>query len=410
MRRRFFGHNFATVYRFEVVRTLKKKSFWAGVLAFPILIAGIFGLTYYAGNQSETASADLVKEKFSIALTDDSNIISPETIEQVGAKTISNRADGIKKVTSGQLDAYFYYPKDLAKNHVEIYAQSVGIFENSRYQAVAQSLLQASTLAQTNAETIAILTNQVNFEVQTFRNGENYNPMMEMIAPGIFLVLFYLIIATFGGQMMNAVVEEKENRVSEIILTTIRARTLIVGKIFAFLTLIVIQMAVVLGFVIAAYLVLKNHLNLPSFDLSQIPLDPARILVSFLIFTSSLMLFSGLLVAIGAAMPTAKEANQFFAIPILLIFAPLYIAPMMITNTTNSAISFITFFPFTAPVPLMLRNAVGNLNVWEVIIGIAILTTTAVTVFIIAARLFQTGAVEYSKKLSLKGLFKRKTA
>jgi ABC-2 type transport system permease protein len=409
MKRKFFGHNFATVYRFEVVRALKKKSFWASVLAFPILIAAVYGIAFYAGMQSESAAEDLAKEKFSIALTDDSNVLSSGFLAQIETNEVANKSDGIKKVKAGQLDAYFYYPENLAENRVEIYAQSVGIFENSKYQAVAHSLLQTSVLTDTGPETVAILTDQVNYDVQTFRDGQNYNPMMEMIAPGIFLVLFFLIIATFGGQMLNAVVEEKENRVSEMILTTIRARTLVVGKIFAFLTLIFIQMAVILGLVVMAYILLKDNLNLPAFDLSQIPLDPSRILMSFSIFAASLLLFSGLLVAIGAAMPTAKEANQFFAIPILLIFAPIYISPMMITNVTNTATSFITFFPFTAPVPLMLRNAVGNLGAWEVAIGVTILAITAIIVFVIAARLFQTGAVEYSKKMSLKGLFKRKT-
>ncbi|MCL2173953.1 ABC transporter permease [Candidatus Saccharibacteria bacterium] len=405
-RQRFFGHNFATVYRFEVVRALKKKTFWLSMLAFPLLIAGVYGLTFWAGSQSESTLADLAKEKFSIALTDDSGTISSEMIKQIDAHEIAKKEDGLAKVKTGETDAYFYYPQDLTKNRVEIYAKNVGIFENFKYQSVAQALLQNSALTETSPEIVAILTGQIDYDVQTYQDGENYNPMMEMIAPGVFLVLFFLIMVTFGGQMINAVVEEKENRVSEMILTTIRARTLIIGKIFAFLTMILIQVAVILSLVVIAYFALRNNLNLPSFDLSQIPLDWSRIAVSFTIFAASLLLFSGLLVAIGAAMPTAKEANNFFAVPILLIIGPLYVAPMMITDAANSAISFMTLFPFTAPLPLMLRNAVGNLSLGETIGGIAVLAVTAVIVFTVAARLFQTGAVEYSKKLSLKGLFK----
>ncbi|MCL2869654.1 ABC transporter permease [Candidatus Saccharibacteria bacterium] len=408
MKKKLFGHNFAVVYRFEVVRTLKKKSFWVTMLAFPILITAVFGIAFYAGNQSDTASANLAKEKFSIGVTDNSNVISGTIIKQTGATKITDKNTGMAKVKAGKLDAYFYYPKNLAKDKVEIYAKNVGIFDNSKYQAVAQSLLQSSALAKTSPEVVAILGSKINFDVQTFQDGKSYNPMMEMIAPGVFLVLFYLIIATFGGQMMNAVVEEKENRVSEMILTTIKARTLIIGKIFAFLTLILIQMLVIVSLVAIAYLLLRNNLNLPSFALSQIPLNPGRIITSFIIFMAALLLYSGLLVAIGAAMPTAKEANQFFAIPMLLIFAPLYVAPMLITSVKTPMISFLTFFPFTAPVPLMLRNAVGNLTAIETIIGFSILTITAIIIFVIAARLFQTGAVEYSKKLSLKNVFKKK--
>jgi ABC-2 type transport system permease protein len=410
MKNRFFGHNFKTVYKFEVVRTLKKKSFWLMVLAFPVLIAAIFGLVYWAGTQSDVASENLAKEKFSIALTDESGTISSEMATQIGATTVDDKNAAITQVEAGKLDAYFYYPADLSKNRVEIYAQNVGIFENSKYQAVAQSLLQASALAQTDPAVIAVLSNQVNYEVQTYQEGKLYSPIMSMIAPAIFLVLFYLIICAFGGQMMNATVEEKENRVTEMILTTIKARTLIVGKILAFLTLILIQIVIIIGLVLVAYFMLRGHLNLPSFDLSQIPLDPARIAAGAAIFASAILLFAGILVAIGAAMPTAKEANQFLGLPMVLIFAPLYMAPMLITNTASAAISFVTFFPLTAPIPLMLRNAVGNLSAWETIVGVLIMAISAVVVFIVAARLFQTGAVEYSKKMSLKGLFRKKTA
>jgi ABC-2 type transport system permease protein len=407
-KRNFFGHNFGVVYRFEVIRTLKKKTFWASLLAFPILIAAIGGISYYSSTQGESASADLANQKFSIALTDNSGAISPEVAKAIGARIIDDKQTGISMIEAGKVDAFFYYPKDLTKDKVEVFGQNVGIFENFRYQSVTQNLLQSSVLAQTDPEVVAVLGGHISFSTQTFQDGKNYNPMMEMIAPGIFLILFFLIIVTFGGQMMNATVEEKENRVSEMILTTIKPRTLIIGKIFAFLTLTLVQVVVIIGLVVAAYFALKGNLDLPSFDLSSIPLDPVRIIVSFVIFVASLLLFSGLLVAIGAAMPTAKEANNFFAVPILLLMAPLYMVTMLITNVTNPTITFITFFPFTAPMPLMIRNAIGNLSAGEIIIGVTILSVTAVIVFIIAARLFQTGAVEYSKRMSLKGLFKKR--
>jgi len=410
MTHKFFGHNFGVVYRFEVVRTLKKPSFWAMMMLLPLLMAAIGAIEVFASSQAQTASDQLAKEKFSIGITDASGAIPPQILAQIGAQTVAQKSDGVAQIKSEKLDAYFYFPPNLAKNSVEIFAQNAGIFDNSKYQAVAQSLLQSSALATTSPENVAILSGKISYDVQTFKDGENYNPMMEMVAPGIFLVLFFLIIITFGNQMLTAVVEEKENRVSEMILTTIKARTLIIGKIFAFLTLILIQVAVIIGLVVAAYFAFKNQLNLPNLDLSAIPLDPARIAIAVAIFAASLLLFSGLLVAIGAAMPTAKDANQFFAIPILLIVMPIYLSSLLITNTASPLVTFLTFFPFTAPLPLMLRNAVGNLGVGEALAGTAILAVTAVIVFVVAARLFQTGAVEYSKKMSLRGIFKRKIA
>jgi hypothetical protein len=84
----------------------------------------------------------------------------------------------------------------------------VGIFQNSRYQSVAQALLQQSATAQTSPDIAAILKGDVTYNNTIYRDGEVYDPMAEMIVPGVFLVLLYVIIAIFGNQMLNATVEE----------------------------------------------------------------------------------------------------------------------------------------------------------------------------------------------------------
>ena len=407
MKRKFFGHNFGVVYRFEVVRMLKKKSFWAALLAFPVLISFILGIVIWSNSAAEQASEDLSQQTFSLGVTDQSGMILPELLKQLDAEKIATRDQGIEKVKEGKIDAFFFYPKDLTKEKVQVFGQNVGIFQNFKYQSVADQLLRNSALMQIEPSLIAVVSGNVQTETTTFQDGKRYDPIMEMIAPGIFIVLFFLIIATFGGQMMNSSVEEKENRVIEMLLTTIRARTLVIGKIFAQLTLVLIQVGVLLALAIAAYLLLRGHLDLPNFDLAQIPFDWGRIAIGFLIFFFSLLLFTGILVGIGAAVPTAREANNFLAAPILLIIGPIYAVSVFITNPEASVSTFLTLFPLTAPMPMMIRNAAGNLTGWETAVGLVILAVTAVIVFIIAARLFQTGAVEYSKRMSLKGLFKK---
>jgi ABC-2 type transport system permease protein len=229
-----------------------------------------------------------------------------------------------------------------------------------------------------------------------------------MIFPGVFLVLFYLLIAFFGNQMLTSTTEEKENRVIEMILTTIEARTLIVGKIISLIALAFIQGIIVVLPALIGYILLHDKLSLPSFDLSSLPVDWGRILVSAAIFVMSFLLFTGLLVAIGAAMPTAKEAGGFIGIVMMLLFGPLYAASLFVSAPNSPIVTGLSLFPFTAPIPLLLRNAVGNLQGWEVALSLAILTVSTVVVMGIAVRLFRYGALEYSRKLSLAEIFRRK--
>jgi ABC-2 type transport system permease protein len=403
-------HNLGTVFRFEVTRTLKKKSFWIMALAFPLLIGAVFAIVFFSNDATDKAAEDTKNQHFSMAITDTAGVIPDAMLHAVKAERVTDKQAAIDKVMAGKLDAYFYYPSDLKKNKVEVYAKDVGLFDNGRYEGVAKVLLQQSIAGKVDPQTTAILQDKVGFNAVTYKNGKQFDGFKELIAPGIFLVLFYFLIAMFGNQMLTSTTEEKENRVIEMILTTIEPRALIVGKILSLIVLAAIQVVIILVPTILAYLLFREQLQLPDIDLTQIPLDPARIAVGASIFILSFLLFTGLLVAIGAAAPTAKEAGGFFGVIMILIFGPLYAVTLFISQPDTLLVKILSFFPLTAPIPLMLRNAVGNLSFTEAGIAIVILAISAVIALAIAVRMFRYGALEYSRRLSLKVIFSKKNS
>jgi ABC-2 type transport system permease protein len=133
-----------------------------------------------------------------------------------------------------------------------------------------------------------------------------------------------------------------------------------------------------------------------------------RIAIGAALFIFSFLMFTGLLVAIGSASPTAKEASGFFGIVMVLLFGPLYAVTLFISAPTSSLVRFLSFFPLTAPIPMMLRNAVGNLTIPDAIIGIIILAASSVIALWVAVRMFQYGALEYSRRISLSTIFRKK--
>ena len=401
-------HNLSTVLRFEIIRTLKKKSFWAIALGFPLMFAVIFGIIFLSNQSTSDAADKLENQEFSIEITDDSALIRPEVITTLGATQVADKATGRAHVIAGDVDAYFYYPSDLTKDKVEIYAKNVGLFDNGRYGAVANMFLTASVQTDIPADVLAVIRGDFQSTTTTFENGKEFDPVKQMIIPGIFLVLFYMLIAFFGNQMLTSTTEEKENRVIEMILTTIEARTLIVGKILSLIILAFIQGLLVVLPALIGYLLLHDKLSLPALDLNGIPFDWGRIAVSAAIFVASFLLFTGLLVAIGAAMPTAKEAGGFIGIVMMLLFGPLYAASLFISAPDSPFVVGMSLFPFTAPIPLLLRNAVGNLQGWEIALSLVLLTVSAALVMGIAVRLFRYGALEYSRKLGLREIFGRR--
>ncbi len=403
-------HNLSTVWKFEVVRTLKKKSFWITALSFPVVIAAIFAIVYFSNKTTNDIAENMKNQNFSIAVTDNTSLIKHEYIVALKATIVSeeDKQRTIDRVKAGELDAYFYYPGNLNSTPVEIYANDVGLFDNSKYQAVASSIMSESVSSSVSKQAAAVLQDKVSYNSLTYKDGQPYDGFKQLIAPGLFLLLFYLLIAFFGNQMLTSTTEEKENRVIEMILTTIEARTLIIGKILSLITLAVIQILVILIPVVTIYFIFGSQLALPNIDLSNIPLDPVRVPIGAIIFVLSFLLFTGLLIAIGSAAPTAKEAGGFFGLVMTLIFGPLYAVTLFISAPQSGLVQFLSYFPLTAPIPLMLRNAVGNLSVQEALVGIAILAVSAVIALGLAIRLFRFGALEYSRRLSLKEIFVRK--
>ncbi len=403
-------HNLGTVIRFEIVRMLKKKSFWIAALAFPVIAAFIGFIIFFSNKATDDQSKNLAKEQYSLGVTDDSKIINEKILTQVKAKTIATKAEGEAAVKSGTLDAYFYYPQDVSKSPVQIYAKDVGLFKNNRYNDLAEQLLKQSTTAQTSPTVSAVLQGNVAFNATTYtEDGQVDEGFMKLIAPGIFLVLFYFMIATFGSQILTSITEEKENRVIEMILATIKPTTLLVGKLFSLIALALIQMVIILIPIVIGYFTLRDQLSLPNFDLATIPIDPLAVGLGAIIFFVSFMMFAGILMTIGAAMPTAKEANSFFGGALAFLFGPLYAAPLFFTSPESIIVQVLSYFPLTAPIPLLLRNAIGNLSLTEASIAIAILLVTTVIVINIGVRIFRFGALEYSRKLSLQEVIGRKT-
>jgi ABC-2 type transport system permease protein len=239
-------HNLGTVIRFEITRALKKKSFWIMALGFPIMLAAIFGIVFLSNKTTDQAVKDLEKQKFSLQVTDESTLVNPALLAAVKATTITNKQQGIDNVKNGTVDGYIYYPADLTKQPIEVYGKDVGMFDNGRYEGVARALLLNSVQSTVSPQVSSVIQGTTPTNLTTYRGSEVYDPLKQMIIPGIFLVLFYMLIAFFGNQMLVSTTEEKENRVIEMILTTIEARTLIIGKIISLISLAFLQGLVII--------------------------------------------------------------------------------------------------------------------------------------------------------------------
>lgn len=406
---RLSRHNLGTVVGFEFFRTVKKPRFWVATLAIPVVLAVIFALIFIS-NSSTSASADAQRNAaLTFAYTDASGIIPDAVAQSIGGTRAGDPAAALQSVKDGGLDAYFAYPANPAAEPVKVYGADRGVFENGAYEAVAKQLLTVSAEAKVGSPNLtAVLSGSVAVDTETFRDGAVSGGFGAAVPPLMFLLVFYVVIILLSNQMLNSTLEEKENRVTEMILTTLNPTTLIVGKIISLFMVGLVQISVFLAPIIIAYLFYRERLAMPDLDLSTLTFEPGPLLVGALLLLGGFVLFTAVLVAIGAVMPTAKEAGVVFGPLMALIFVPFYAISLILSDPRSPIVQAFTYFPLSAPVTAMLRNGFGTLDTAEAALVIAELFVIGAVVLRLAVHLFRYGSIQYSRKLSIAGTFRRR--
>jgi len=402
-------HNLRVVVGFEVRRTLTTKRFWISTLVVPVVIGIVFALVFLS-NSSTSSSVDSQKNaKLAFSYSDASGQINDAIASKLGGTKVTDGDQAIAEVKSGTLDAYFAYPANPAKQPVKTYGVDEGIFANGKYSSIATTVLQLSAQqAIGSPELTALAQGHVDVTSVTYKDGEVAGGINALVPPLFFLVIFYVVILLLGNQMLSSTLEEKENRVTEMILTTVNPTTLIVGKIVSLFIVAVVQVLVFALPVIVGYLFFRESLALPGFDISTLIFDPQRMIVGALILIGGFILFTGTLVAIGAAMPSVKDAGAFFGMMMALIFIPFYIVTLIVSDPNAFIVQVFTYFPFSAPVTAMLRNGFGSLEWWQSAIIIVELFGLGYVALKLAVRLFRFGSIEYTRKVSLKTALARR--
>ncbi|WP_426520513.1 ABC transporter permease [Diaminobutyricibacter sp. McL0618] len=403
--------NLGTVVRFEFIRTIAKRRFWVATLFVPVLLIIVFALVFVSNSSTKSSAEAQKNAHFSFQYTDESGLVSPEIVASLGGTRASSQEAGVAAVKAGDVDAYFAYPADPAKQTIQVFGQDNGLFANGKYSSVAESILQSSVEQKIDSpQTTAILQGSVNTNTVTFKDGEVSGGFNAVVPALFFLVIFYIVILLLGNQMLNSTLEEKENRVTEMILTTINPTSLIIGKIVSLFMVGLVQMLVFAIPTVLAYLFFRQQLNIPELNLSQFTFNPQTMIIGVLILLGGFSLFTGTLVALGAVMPTAKDAGPIFGALMILIFIPFYTVTLVVSDPNAFIVQVFTFFPYSAPVTALLRNAFGTLPLWQAIFVIVELFVLSAIVLRLAVRLFRYGSIEYTRKVSIRDVLSRRPA
>lgn len=378
------------VAKFEIIRQLKKPAFWAATLLLPLLIGGIYFISFIS-TQSVDENPE-IKEDTKIAITDEAGVFGPNAPFIING----DKEYGIEMVKDGEVDLYFYIPEDfLETKKAEFYHISEGL-EIFNFDGNMLKTLMAQDAA-TRVDALDILALTGGYEIvdnKLTKDGEESNALGKAIIPFAIGITFFMFIALCGNRFLLTVVEEKENRISEMILTSVSSKNLIVGKIIAILVLGLVQiLALVIPILI---LVAVNRDNqFVGQILAMIEIDPVAITLAVVLFIVSAVFYAGTCTFVGSLVSTAKDASSFIGPAIIMMVFPLHFMQMFMMEP-NLVVQIMTYFPFTAPIALMLRSGFGTISTLEYCIGILVVTVSAVIMITLAVKSFQKNAINFN--------------
>ncbi|HUC01774.1 MAG TPA: ABC transporter permease [Candidatus Paceibacterota bacterium] len=404
------------IVHFEVFRALKKRSFWFAAIAPPLLILAVIGVENLSSKSAANTAAQQARsfsQTAKIAVLDDSGLISKQLLSAQHIATEPNENAGIDSVKGGSLDAFFYYPADVASSGIEIYAQDQGNALIQPYNDVATAILTQSAIADVssstgNPEVVDVLQKTPAVTAITYKNGVETQDIESMIAPGIFAGLFLVLVILLAYIMISSTAEEKANRTAEILLTSIKTRLLITGKIVSIFILGIVQIIVIGAVLLVAHALLPGQLQfLNNISLSNIPIDPVAVTFAILFFVAGFLMFTGILVGLGALFPSTNEAGRFIGLSIIWNYIPIYAISTIISSPHALAVTVFTYFPLTAPTTALLRNTLGSLSLGESFGALAVIVASAVLAVWFAVRAFRYGSMEYGRRVGIKELLRQ---
>ena len=413
--------NIILIAKREFFTQVKKKSFIILTLLTPLLIIVFGGVVSLMFQANETQMQISVIDKsglFKDRLKSDQNIryvFSSEETEKSLIKALE---------TTEEMNGVMIIPKKEIhelENSIEILTNKN--LSNEARRNIAGNISEIIKAEKINALGISTaqiedLNKGVNLHVvNVLEKEKKQDSFLVGVKSGLSIFLMYCVftfIMMYGIRVMRSVLEEKNNRVVEILISSVKPFELMMGKILGVTGVALVQFGVWVVMIFASVMTLGSsnvgmvsgvaEVQMVLSALSQI--NYGLILFVFVIyFLLGYLFYSAMYAAIGSAVDNETETQQFTLFAILPMMLGFY-GSITIMNNPDGPMSFwLSMIPFTSPIAMLARIPF-DVPVWELVLSIGILLISTLGMVFIASKIYRVGILMYGNKVTLKELWK----
>lgn len=431
-------NNIYLITKREFLTQVKKKSFILLTLLAPLMIIGfgaVIGLMFKANESHNT-----------IEVVDNSGLFkgklkSNDKLEYIFVPTADEKSK-IKNLKGNEsLDGILILPQinsqnfdDIEKNTRLVVNTKIGLDTKQRIISDISNVIKKEKIKQLGIAESQLNNLDKNFELKTINVSEGNKEDSDLtfgVKTGLSLGLMYvtfMFIIIYGVRVMRSVLEEKNNRVVEIIISSVKPFELMMGKILGVTMVALTQFVVWITMSVIGALFLNSGFssiqkNIPNgneelsdkLDVAQIAtqvshnlLDlnfPLIIFVFIVFFLLGYIFYSSIYAAIGSAVDNETETQQFTLFAILPLTLGMYGSFSLMNNPDGPLGFWLSIIPFTSPVAMIARIPYG-VPAWEIALSIFLLLITTIFMIFLAGKIYRVGILMYGNKATLKELWK----
>jgi len=433
-------HKLKLIIKREFLAKVKNKSFIVMTILSPIIMVAMIALIAYLNIKNS-------EEVRTIAYIDHSGIFADvlkdsKTTKYKNYTNLSLKQAKKQAVKSGYY-GLIYIPK---QDSLNLLAKSISFYGEGSPSLTLISNLEGKfqrkirdikiknmgfDIAKIKAANIEV---DINTEKYSGEKSSKIGSILKMVAGGGFGYLIFMFIIIYGTSVMRSVIEEKTNRIIEVIISSVKPFKLMLGKILGNALAGVLQFviwivsATLLMVAISSFLgadfsalssnapqltpqmtaqmheSISGNLTLVLHELKDFPF--ATIFISFIFFfIGGYLIYSSIYAAIGAAVDSETDTQQFMLPVLLPLMVAIYVGFSVIENPHGPIAIGFSLFPLTSPVVMMMRVPFG-VPWWQIVLSIILLLGTFLGVVWFAAKIYRVGILMYGKKPSYKEIYK----
>ena len=432
--------NIFLITKREYLTQVKKKSFVILTLLAPVLMIAFAAFITFLFKANESSSTFNVVDKSGLFV---GNLKSDPSIKYVFVPRENEKALTSTLKDMDGIEGLLIIPElkdnnfdELEKNSKLLINKKIGFETKMSVVADLSRIIKQEKIKKLGISEDQIINLDKNFDLNTQNVVDNNKADSDLdfgIKSGLSMVLMYAVfmfIIIYGVRVMRSVLEEKNNRVVEIIISSVKPFELMMGKILGVTLVALTQFSIwitmsVLGAIFlntgfsamqkqipgndqSAEMIEKFDIQQMASEVSHILLDmnyPLIIFVFIVFFLLGYIFYSSMYAAIGSAVDNETETQQFTLFAIIPLMIGMYGSFTIMNNPEGPLGFWLSIIPFTSPVAMIARIPFG-VPAWQIALSIFLLVISTLLMIYIAAKVYRVGILMYGNKASAKEIWK----